>query len=135
MTHFPAEGKRTLHLASPSPEPMGGTAWNRAVCTLIVPTMSREYGRSFHSQERPLGRHLEAAPHFGEEVLTRHFAFTIATACLTSVSRRAEGAGYPLAYAGTYDGLLGGKRVWREQTPAFPQPADCLASYRLVDVT
>jgi hypothetical protein len=40
---------------------MGGTAWNRSVCTLIVPTMSRECGRAFHSRERSsLGRHLRA---------------------------------------------------------------------------
>jgi hypothetical protein len=54
----------------------------------------------------------------------RHFAFTAVTACLTSVSRRAEGGGYPLAYVGTYDVLPGGKGVWRERNLAFPQPAD-----------
>jgi hypothetical protein len=32
MTHFLAEGKRTLHLASRAPAPMVGTPWNRAVC-------------------------------------------------------------------------------------------------------
>src|SRR5262249_53936171 len=59
MTHFPNEGKRRLHIASLSPEPVVGTAWNRSVCTIIVPTMSRECGRAFHSQEQSaLGRHL-----------------------------------------------------------------------------
>jgi len=31
MTHFCDEGKRTLHIASLSPEPMVGPAWRQSV--------------------------------------------------------------------------------------------------------